>query len=205
MLSKVIDFLCALCGEIMTKEEIRKRTLAKRNNLSKNWAINKSKLIHRRLVATKEFQKARTIMFYITKNNEVETKSTIELALRKEKTVCAPCTDRNNHRLHPAIIKNLGMDLQKGSFGVLEPHKKAARPKKIDLIITPGIAFDINGYRLGWGKAYYDRFLEDIGNTSKIGLAFDFQIVNELPVDSHDIPMDKVITEKRIIKMTNTK
>lgn len=183
----------------MTKQEIRKKILAKRNNLSKTWAIKLSKKIHKRLIATKEFRRAKTIMFYMAKDNEVETKSAIELALRRRKTVCTPCTDKINHRLHPAIIKDLERDLVEGSFGILQPRKKAARPKKIDLIITPGVAFDINGYRLGRGKAYYDKFFEEMGNTPRIGLAFEFQIVRKLPVDNHDIPMDKVITEKRII------
>lgn len=185
----------------MTKQEIRKRILEKRNNLNKQWIVNKSRKIHRRLVSTKEFQKAGTIMFYITKDNEVETKSMIELALRKRKTVCAPCTDKINRKLHPAIIKDLKRDLVKGNYDILEPRKKASRPKKIDLVITPGIAFDANGHRLGRGKAYYDRFLERLKNIPKIGLAFDFQIVDKLPVDNHDIPVDKVITEKRIIKI----
>ena len=189
----------------MNKQEIRKILLGERSNLTKSWVISQSKKIHRRLVSTKEFQKAKTIMFYITKNNEVETKSMVELALRRRKTVCAPCVDRINHKLHPAIIKDQKKDLMVGTYNILEPRKKTKRPKKIDLVILPGIAFDVNGHRLGWGKAYYDRFLKNLGYIHKIGLAFDFQILNKLPVDIHDISMDKVITEKRIIKMTNNK
>lgn len=187
----------------MTKQEIRKKILAKRNRLPKNWVTNKSKIIHKRLIATKEFRRAKTIMFYIATDNEVETKSSVELALRQKKQICAPCTDRINNRLHPAIIENLKTDLKEGCYGILQPPKNTvSSPKKIDLIITPGIAFDLNGSRLGRGMAYYDRFLKNMGNIPKIGLAFDFQIIGQLPVDTHDIAMNKVITEKRIISKT---
>ena len=187
----------------MNKQEIRKTLLRKRNKLPKSWVISQSKKIHQRLAVTKEFQKAETIMFYITKDNEVETKSMVELALRLRKTVCAPCVDKINHKLHPAIIKDQKKDLIVGSYNIFEPRKQAKRPKKIDLVILPGIAFDVNGHRLGRGKAYYDRFLKNLEDIPKIGLAFDFQILNKLPVDTHDISMDKVITEKKTIKMTS--
>jgi len=182
----------------MSKQKLRKLMLDKRNKLSKTWTTNNSKKIYKRLAATKEYKTANTIMFYITKDNEVNTSAMIEHALSNNKKVCAPCVDKASRTMYPTFIDNLEKDLKIGSYCILEPCNRKNKPKKIDLVITPGIAFDKRGYRLGWGKAYYDNFLKG-KSISKIGLVFDFQIVKKIPIDSHDIPMDKVITEKRTI------
>lgn len=183
------------------KCKIRQRILTKRRNLDKSYVENVSKKIYQRLKNISEYQKARTIMFYVSKDNEVETHKMIEDTIKIGKHVCVPYTDRLNKRIYPVMIKDLEKDLELGSFGVLEPKKKNKTDTNfIDLIITPGIAFDKDGYRLGWGKGYYDRFLGETGKVPKIGLAFEFQIVPKLPRDRHDIPVDMVITEKRLIK-----
>ena len=96
-------------------------------------------------------------------------------------------------------------DLKISSYGILEPKKdkiKNISSDKIDLIIVPGVAFDLKGNRMGHGKGYYDRFLNLVKSTS-IGLAFEFQIIENIPVESHDKPIDMIITEKRIIKSLN--
>lgn len=184
----------------MVKTSVRKKILAKRNSITKKFVNEASKKIYKRLINTSEYNNAKTIMFYVSKDNEVETRSMIEDTIKKSKKICVPKTDRLNHKLHPVMIKDMDSDLELSHFGLHEPRLdrgKLVSITKIDLIITPGIAFDRDGYRLGWGKGYYDRFLENTGNIPKIGLAFDFQIIPQLPRDSHDIPVDIVITEKR--------
>jgi 5-formyltetrahydrofolate cyclo-ligase len=90
-------------------------------------------------------------------------------------------------------------DMARGAYGILEPVSiKKAEVSDIDLIIVPGIAFDINGGRCGFGKGYYDRLLCE-SKAKKIGLCYDFQLVREIETDEHDIPMDMIITERRII------
>jgi 5-formyltetrahydrofolate cyclo-ligase len=90
-----------------------------------------------------------------------------------------------------------------GVFGILEPRKESARifnPEEIDLVIVPGVAFDEHRNRIGFGAGFYDRFLESVRpSCAKIGIAFEFQIYDEVPVEEHDIPLDLVITEKRTI------
>lgn len=185
----------------MKKSDIRDRILAKRVNLDKTFVENASEKIYQRLSKTEEFCNAKTIMFYVSKDNEVSTHSMIKNAIDAGKKICVPYTDRINHTICPVIIEDMEKDLAPGAFGILEPkEKKESHTILIDLIITPGIAFDENGYRLGWGKGYYDRFLEKLNRIPRIGLAYDFQIVKELPRDKHDVPVDMVITEKRIIK-----
>lgn len=181
------------------KHEIRQRILYKRNSLDKSFINTASKKIWHRLIGTSEFQKAKIIMFYVSKDNEVGTHSMIKETLASCKKVCVPRINNTKNRIDSIIIRDFGKDLIKGSFSVLEP-KGGKITKKNNLIIAPGVAFDKKGYRLGWGKGYYDKFLEDKGGIPKIGLAFDFQIVPELPKDKHDVPMDIVITEKRMIK-----
>lgn len=191
--------------KIKNKEEHRKGILIKRNNLKKKFIFDASKKIYRKLIKTEEFRKAKIIMFYVSKDNEVETWQMIKNVISIRKKICVPKIDKINHKLHPIMIKNICLDTKVGCFGIHEPIPKAntAVPlEKIDLVITPGIAFDKKGYRLGWGKGYYDRFLEDLNKIPKIGLAFDFQIIKDMPKDKHDVPMDMVITERRIIKAT---
>ena len=156
------------------------------------------------------------IMFYLAKDNEVSTAASIHLALKMKKKVCVPCTNKQKKTIRSISIENCKDDLCAGNYGILEPRRKGKRrisPKKtvynhsskavprsgIDLIIVPGTAFDLARNRLGRGLAYYDRFLAKAAKSTTIGLAFDFQIVPRLPNQGHDVPMDRIITERRII------
>lgn len=92
-------------------------------------------------------------------------------------------------------------DLKKGAYGILEPSVvKTADEKDIDVILVPGLAFDRHGGRMGFGKGYYDRLLET-SIAVKIGLCYDFQLFDTIPTESHDVPMDFIITEKEICEI----
>ena len=92
--------------------------------------------------------------------------------------------------------------MHEASYGILEPVKIIEKsPNKIDLIIVPGIGFDKRGNRLGHGKGYYDKLLRKL-KTIKIGLAFELQIVDQIPTDENDVPVDLIITEERIINLS---
>ena len=91
-------------------------------------------------------------------------------------------------------------DMKKGAYGILEPKTvRKADENNIDVILVPGLAFDRNGGRMGFGKGYYDRLLES-SKAVKIGLCYDFQILEKIPTESHDVPMNFVITEKEILE-----
>lgn len=182
------------------KHKIRHSILKKRNNLTKDQVAFKSSVIAKNLISTNEFKKAKNVMVYIAKDNEVETVSIINASFERNKSVCAPCVNIKNHTIRPAVINCINTGLARRHFGIMEPKRKCKIKSKIDLIITPGIAFDLSGHRLGWGKAYYDKFLENMADTPKIGLAYEVQIVEKLPIDPHDVAMDIVITEKRLIR-----
>jgi 5-formyltetrahydrofolate cyclo-ligase len=162
----------------------------------------KSAKITEMLVATKEWQQAKTILLYYPKDGEVDTKEAIDAGLSKKKMVCLPSTDKKSGTITAYKITCLE-NLQTAAFGIPEPKKEQENeiaPEKIDLIIVPGIAFDVHANRVGHGHGYYDKFLAAANNAKKVALAFDFQVVPEKIVcESHDVTVDQIITEKRHI------
>lgn len=133
-------------------------------------------------------------MFYLAYNGEVETRQMIREALKKGKIVAVPVCEPKYRKIIPSQI---GPDTQfkRGPYGIEEPVILKPLPvAALDLVIVPGVAFDIKGRRLGRGKGYYDYFLKDIpSKTVVLGLAFNFQIVKHLPVLPHDVSLDKVL------------
>ena len=178
-----------------TKATIRKEISTKLNNQAGREAFKKSKIIKEKLFATPEFKRSKCVMLYASIHGEVNTDEMIDEALEKGKKVTLPrCTSLEG--IVPKEISKRNNDLEKGAYGIREPRedRKTADLKDIDLYVVPGIAFDKRNRRLGRGKGYYDKFLKKLpGNKITIGLAFDFQIVENLPQDSHDIPVSKVI------------
>jgi len=179
------------------KERIRKEISETLNNQAGKEAVRKSAFIKKKLFSLPEFKKAKLVMFYASKQNEVDTGEMIDEALRTGKRVALPrCVGQKTFIAKE--ISNRHTDLEKGAYGIYEPRKKAPDVdiKEIGLVVVPGVAFDIKNRRLGRGKGYYDRFLKKLppGRTT-IGLAFSFQMVKNLPKDSHDIPVSKVITD----------
>ena len=101
--------------------------------------------------------------------------------------------------MHFSELNNIS-DLHENSFGMFEPaDSKKVDSEKIDVFVVPGIAFDKKGHRIGWGKGFYDKFFgANKTKGKKIGLAFDFQIVEKIPFEQFDVKMDLIVTEKRI-------
>lgn len=185
------------------KKALKEEMLRKRNALSKSEIEEKSRIIREKLNSLPEFKKSKNILIYASFNNEVDTKILIsELLENKEKNVLIPFVEKNNPVLQLSVLNNLD-DLEPKTFGILEPKKDKIKNfdiNKLDLVIVPGIAFDKNGHRIGYGYGYYDRFLGKLGRKAKkIGLCYDFQLIDKIPEEKHDVPMDFIVTEKRII------
>ncbi len=181
------------------KNSMREGMLEKRNSLSKDEIDKKSIKIKENLFSLDEFKKSKVVMFYVSFNNEAYTHEMIKESL-KIKTVVVPKV--TNNEIEPSIIIDFDQLIPSGKFGILEPIEAARiNPKNIQLIIVPGIAFDGRGYRIGYGFGYYDNFLAKIPKALKIGLAFDFQIVDKLPAEGHDVDVDVVVTDKEIIRI----
>jgi 5-formyltetrahydrofolate cyclo-ligase len=185
------------------KQELKDNIFRKRNSLTKTEAEQKSIRIKENLLSLDEFKRSENIMFYISFNNEVDTQNFIKELLRnKGKNIIVPFVVKGESILQLSEIKNFD-DLEPKTFGILEPKENKIlkfNPDNLDLIIVPGIAFDRNGNRIGYGHGYYDRFFKNLKkNVKKIGLAYDFQLVDKIIPHEFDIPMDLIITESRVI------
>lgn len=171
--------------------------LEKLKNQKREERIKKSAIIKERLFSQDEFRRAKVIMSYVSLDYEVNTEEIIKEALEMGKVVAVPVTVKKDKIILPSRITNVEEELVPSKFGIKEPKNEFIRiiPKEsLELILVPGIVFDKKGARIGHGAGYYDRFLKTLPPHIKtIGLAFDFQIVENLPVLPHDIPVSKVI------------
>ena len=144
-----------------------------------------------------------SVMLYLNMRGEVETTGLLEGLLNSGKQVCAPVVDTEQLELIPRRIQNLETELVRHPYGMLEPN--AACPispiEHLQLIVVPGIAFDHNGYRLGYGKGFYDRFLVKCPHAVAIGLAYQIQLVEDTFPQAWDVPVQHIFTEKGRIEV----
>ncbi len=184
------------------KNEIRKKFIKLRDELDRNNAKKFSNLISNKIINSLYFQNAKNILVYIPSRSEVDIRKVIEKAWYLNKNVLVPKTDSTTKQM---CFYRIGSweELEIGNFGILEPviHKKKPFPiTDIEVVLIPGVVFDYNGYRIGYGGGYYDRFLVKC-NTSlyKIGVAFNFQVVKDLPILDHDYALDKIVTDEQTL------
>ena len=156
----------------------------------------KSQLIAAKLFELTAFVKAKTVLFYASLPGEVDTFAMINKAIELKKHICLPIVVKNQREMIPTLTKSLA-NLENGIYGISQPRYDASLAvdrKNIDAVIVPGLAFDKSKNRLGRGAGYYDRFLFNLpSTTTTIGLAFDFQLTDRLPVEEHDVPLSFVI------------
>ncbi len=179
------------------KHKIRKHIREKIKTCSELEKSSKSAIIMKQLFNEEAFKKANVVMFYVSLKDEVNTLTMIDETIKTGKRVCVPVI-LEDKRLIAGEIMDREKDLERQHFGIYQPragHVSEVPLSDIDLVVVPGVAFDKNNVRLGRGHGYYDRFLCGLPNkTRSIGLAFDFQVVECLPADSHDVPVWKTIT-----------
>ena len=175
----------------MNKDIIRKQMLLKRKEINDKEKI--STIIVDKIINLDIYKKSKVVALYNSLNNEVDTKYLINKSL-KEKIVLLPRIIDNQIVF---IEINNNTKYEKSNIGVLEPIGKEYLGN-IDLIIVPGVSFDRKRNRLGFGMGYYDKYLYN-KNIYKIGIGFNEQLIDELPVDKYDIKMDLIITEKELI------
>ena len=178
--------------------------LKRRRSESPEEIQRNSYLIREKLLTFDLFLKGRGVLFYLALEDEVQTRPMIEAALEMGKKISVPLIDDKEREILPSILKDPDKELTSGPWGILEPKRKFYRPSplgEIDLVIVPGVAFDEAGNRLGFGRGFYDKFLRRLPErVSFIALAFELQVVKSLPCRSHDVAVDYIITEKRIIE-----
>ncbi|MGI6227111.1 MAG: 5-formyltetrahydrofolate cyclo-ligase [Peptococcales bacterium] len=188
----------------MSKKALRREIFALRDSLSRAEIAAGSRKIGAQLRRLPFYRKEDlTIMFFLSFRSEVETRGMVEDNLARGNRVLVPKSEPVGRRLIPSQLLDLEKDLAPGFYGIPEPGPGALRPvepQEIDLLIVPGVAFDLRGNRLGYGGGYYDRFFERLRpEVPLVALAFELQLVPRVPVDPWDRPMDWIVTEKRAI------
>lgn len=199
------------------KNLIRKEVLSRRDSISEDVRKVKDKEIKERLLALPEFKASHKILLYASFRSEVNTLDLLEYCIAHDKVAVLPRVDKQNNELKIYEIKDTE-ELVKGCFGIPEPNVSEDRRMNVehmDLILVPGVAFDEQCNRLGYGKGFYDKLLSrvrgqvyDPGGTTHrglrvkgvIALAYEEQMVESIPSELHDIKMYKIITDKRIIE-----
>ena len=182
----------------MKKDEIRKKYIEIRKNIK--FKKIKSYIIFLKIKNMDLYKKSNVIALYNSTSNEVNTKRLINYSLKKKKIVLLPVVVGKEIIFYKINKKTKYI---KSKFGVFEPItdiKDKLDPNVIDLIIVPGICFDYEGNRIGFGKGYYDRFLQN-KNLNTIGICFDEQIIDKVEIEKTDISMDNLVTDKRNIRI----
>jgi 5-formyltetrahydrofolate cyclo-ligase len=179
------------------KKAIRKKALTARDTLPPGERTAKSRAIEDRLFALSEFVSAQVILFFASFRSEVDTGPMIRRALLSGKRVVLPKVTGAELVLYEIVDPDA--DVSPGAWGIPEPH--GTRPvmlDEIDLVIVPGAAYDEQGNRVGYGAGFYDKLLRAFRKMT-VALAFEAQIVPNIPAELHDIPIKKIVTEKRVI------
>lgn len=192
----------------MNKEEkkvLRNKILEIRDSLNNNEKELIDNKIFNELINTDLYKRSINIFIYISFSNEINTRNIIEKAFKDKKNVFIPKVYKYD-KLMKAIKLNSIDELKKNSMGILEPidDSNYIEKENIDLIVVPGVVFDKECNRIGYGGGYYDRYLKDIkSKKNKIALAYDLQIVDKIESEVHDIKVDYIITNTRALKNTN--
>jgi 5-formyltetrahydrofolate cyclo-ligase len=155
----------------------------------------------RRLVGLDAFRSASVVMLYMPMSSEVDTTSAALRCFQLGKVVCVPKVIWERKDMYAVEVNSIDDHyMEIDEHGIRTPRGgRLAVPESIDLVVVPGLAFDAGGNRLGRGSGFYDRFLARLRpSASAIGLAFDAQIIDEVPVDERDVRVNRVVTDRRV-------
>lgn len=179
------------------KSKLRTIIKEKVNNIDKIKIMNKNNKIYKNFLDLEIINNLQNINLYISKEYEVDTKKIINYLLNRGKNLSVPYIDENDNMIMSSINSKTIFTYSK--YNILVPSIiEKFDSEKIDCFIVPGISFSHNMDRVGRGKGYYDKFLFG-KNAIKIGLCYEEQLINEIKTEKHDIPMDIIITERRIL------
>ena len=188
------------------KRQLRKEMKAKLAAMSREEIRTKSSAACAALIALPEYQAARAIMLYLALPEEADTADIAMNAWQQDKVVLAPKVDWSKRHMLAAEIHSLDEGIVCGRYGIGQPAERSVWPaEQIDLIVVPALAYDRAGRRLGRGGGFYDRFLArpDMRAVA-CGLAFDAQLVEQLPAGKHDQPVDILVTNKEVLRFKSS-
>jgi 5-formyltetrahydrofolate cyclo-ligase len=186
---------------LYTKEYLRKSIIQKRDAVDTKTRNEWDKGIFKRFINSEFYKNSHVLFIFVSFGSEVHTHEIINCALNDCKTVYVPKITSKQIGMEIYRISSMS-DLKPGYFGILEPLESCPTGdiKDIELIIMPGVAFDRQGGRVGYGAAFYDRFLFKMNRKiDKIALAYQLQVVDRVPMDESDVRIDGIITNEELI------
>lgn len=186
----------------MDKKQLRGDYLARRQQLSDSRWRRLSDEVCAHVVSAAWFNNAATLLAYMPFRREVDVRPVVEQSWALGKRVFLPKVDPENKRMFPYLVRSYD-DLKPGAYGILEPDPTRTpfgHLDALDLVFVPGVVFDRNGYRIGYGGGYYDRFLLRLpAGTYTVGVAFSFQVTEFIPREAYDQPLDALVTDKGVV------
>lgn len=185
-------FYCIFVG-MLEKKLLRISMRERKERLTSEEHEKQSERLCRKVLSHTAYARARTLMLFYPLADEIDIRPILKHAFGK-KRVLLPVVQGDDLML--SEYQGEKSLTKRGNYGIMEPTEDAffKTYEQVDLVIVPGVAFTGKGDRMGRGKGYYDRFLPCVPNACKIGVCYDFQVVEQLPVEIHDIKMDEVLT-----------
>jgi 5-formyltetrahydrofolate cyclo-ligase len=187
----------------IAKSQIREEIAQKFAELSAKEIAEKTEAIENRLFDFANFLESKIALLYINNKHEVLSENIIKRAFIYNKIVVLPAYNAENFEMELKKVDDIEKDLVPGPRDILQPDESRCKDvpiEKIDIAIIPAVALDEKGGRIGSGKGYYDRLIPRLAiTTRKVALAFEAQIVPQVPIESHDRHVDIIITENRVI------
>jgi 5-formyltetrahydrofolate cyclo-ligase len=192
--------------KLSDKDHLRREAMARREALDAPWRAAASRAIARRILDSQAARRGQRAALFASFNHEVDTHDLIRRMLERRVQVALPLVLRSQRRLELRVVERFPEDCRPGPFGILQPDPllcpRILAPDELDVIFVPGLLFSRRGDRLGYGLAYYDRLLEEASQVTSIGLAFSMQVVDQLPRDPWDRPVNSIVTEIEWIETT---
>lgn len=193
----------------MDKGELRKKIKLKREILDKDTKKIADEKIIKTLLESNIYKDSKVVFVYVNMDSEINTLEIIKELLVSDKIVAVPKVipvTLKERQMKALKINSLLQLNESGAFGILEPSIECEDiSQQVDLIIIPGLAFDLKGNRLGYGGGFYDRFLRKFPNSKRVALCYDFQIYDEIPHEFFDEKVDLIISEENVINLKKIK
>lgn len=187
------------------KKALRKEIIEKRNNMDLVKKEEMDEKILNKFYESKYYKEAEKIFMYISYGSEINTRKIIDKALKDNKKIFVPRTEFKTRSMDAVEITTLH-NLIESKYGILEPSKEKPHidPNELDLIVVPGVAFDRNGGRMGYGAGFYDRYFkkiskDNINKIMKLALAYELQLLDRVPMNEQDVPVNYIITENGFV------
>ena len=183
-----------------TKHELRIEFLKRRKAMDSLECNRKSHLILQQIILSDIFSKSISLFTYLSFGNEVQTDGLVKEALIRGKYVFAPRIFEDSLYAHQ--VRKVEIDIEIGPYGIRQPGDTTPQweGNSFDVVFIPGIVFDRRGHRIGFGKGYFDRFLNAINYTTLIALGYEWQVVDTVPIDRDDVAFQYIVTERGFLK-----